>query len=103
MVLNNTGLRVCVFVCVCCVCVCVSLCVSVCVCVCVCVCGCVVWCVCVSMCVCVSGAPEWLEKISSSERDIGGDYIMSCLASGKPKPHVHFLKNGRMVSPTSDS
>uniref|UniRef100_A0A673L2A6 Contactin 1 n=1 Tax=Sinocyclocheilus rhinocerous TaxID=307959 RepID=A0A673L2A6_9TELE len=41
-------------------------------------------------------APEWVEKISSSERDIGGDYIMSCLASGKPKPHVHFLKNGRM-------
>uniref|UniRef100_A0A9J8AYM1 Contactin 1 n=1 Tax=Cyprinus carpio carpio TaxID=630221 RepID=A0A9J8AYM1_CYPCA len=45
----------------------------------------------------VEGAPEWVEKISSSERDIGGDYIMSCLASGKPKPHVHFLKNGRMV------
>uniref|UniRef100_A0A8C1SSC3 Contactin 1 n=1 Tax=Cyprinus carpio TaxID=7962 RepID=A0A8C1SSC3_CYPCA len=41
-------------------------------------------------------APEWVEKISSSERDIGSDYIMSCLASGKPKPHVHFLKNGRM-------
>ncbi|XP_059391994.1 contactin-1a-like [Carassius carassius] len=46
----------------------------------------------------VEGAPEWLEKISSSERDIGGDYIMSCLASGKPKPHVHFLKNGRMYA-----
>ncbi|XP_016354902.1 contactin-1a-like, partial [Sinocyclocheilus anshuiensis] len=43
-------------------------------------------------------APEWVEKISSSERDIGGDYIMSCLASGKPKPHVHFLKNGRMYA-----
>uniref|UniRef100_A0A8C1XQY0 Contactin 1 n=1 Tax=Cyprinus carpio TaxID=7962 RepID=A0A8C1XQY0_CYPCA len=46
----------------------------------------------------VEGAPEWVEKISSSERDIGGDYIMSCLASGKPKPHVHFLKNGRMYA-----
>ncbi|XP_052454316.1 contactin-1a [Carassius gibelio] len=46
----------------------------------------------------VEGAPEWLEKISSSERDIGGDYIMSCQASGKPKPHVHFLKNGRMYA-----
>ncbi|XP_067293393.1 contactin-1a [Pseudorasbora parva] len=44
----------------------------------------------------VEGAPEWVEKISSSERDIGGDYNMSCVASGKPKPHVHFLKNGRM-------
>uniref|UniRef100_A0A671RTN3 Contactin-1a-like n=1 Tax=Sinocyclocheilus anshuiensis TaxID=1608454 RepID=A0A671RTN3_9TELE len=46
----------------------------------------------------VEGAPKWVEKISSSERDIGGDYIMSCLASGKPKPHVHFLKNGRMYA-----
>ncbi|XP_043084508.1 contactin-1a [Puntigrus tetrazona] len=46
----------------------------------------------------VEGAPEWEEKISSSERDIGGDYIMSCLAGGKPKPHVHFLKNGRMYA-----
>ncbi|XP_059401688.1 contactin-1a-like [Carassius carassius] len=46
----------------------------------------------------VEGAPEWVEKISSAERDIGGDYIMSCLASGKPKPHVHFLKNGRMYA-----
>ncbi|XP_056091364.1 contactin-1a [Rhinichthys klamathensis goyatoka] len=44
----------------------------------------------------VEGAPEWVEKIRSSERDIGGDYIMSCVSSGKPKPHVHFLKNGRM-------
>uniref|UniRef100_A0A8C1KJ85 Contactin 1 n=1 Tax=Cyprinus carpio TaxID=7962 RepID=A0A8C1KJ85_CYPCA len=44
----------------------------------------------------IAEPPEWVEKISSSERDIGGDYIMSCLASGKPKPHVHFLKNGRM-------
>lgn len=44
----------------------------------------------------VEGAPDWLEQISSSEVDIGGDYIMSCQASGKPKPHVHFLKNGHM-------
>lgn len=46
----------------------------------------------------VEGAPEWLEQIRSSERDIGGDYIMSCVSSGKPKPHVHFLKNGRMYA-----
>ncbi|XP_051546220.1 contactin-1a-like isoform X1 [Myxocyprinus asiaticus] len=46
----------------------------------------------------VEGAPEWIEKITSSERDINSDYIMSCLASGKPKPHVHFLKNGRTFS-----
>ncbi|XDV53632.1 hypothetical protein PO909_022082 [Leuciscus waleckii] len=46
----------------------------------------------------VEGAPEWVEKIRSSERDIGGDYIMSCVSSGKPKPHVHFLKNGQMYA-----
>ncbi|KAA0724708.1 Contactin-1a F3/F11/contactin [Triplophysa tibetana] len=45
----------------------------------------------------VEGAPEWVEKISSSERDIGGDYIMSCVVNGKPKPHVHFLKNGQKL------
>lgn len=45
----------------------------------------------------VEGAPEWVEKISSSERDIGGHYIMSCVANGKPKPHAHFLKNGQKL------
>lgn len=45
----------------------------------------------------VEGAPEWVEKIESSERDIGGNYIMSCVANGKPKPHVHFLKNGQKL------
>ncbi|XP_007244394.3 contactin-1a [Astyanax mexicanus] len=44
----------------------------------------------------VEASPEWVEHISSSERDIGSDYTMSCLASGKPKPHVRFLKNGQM-------
>uniref|UniRef100_A0A674F8F6 Contactin 1 n=1 Tax=Salmo trutta TaxID=8032 RepID=A0A674F8F6_SALTR len=38
--------------------------------------------------------PEWTESISSTERDISSDYTMSCEASGKPKPHVHWLKNG---------
>ncbi|XP_066523401.1 contactin-1a [Hoplias malabaricus] len=44
----------------------------------------------------VEASPEWVEHINSSERDIGSDYTMSCLASGKPKPHVRFLKNGQM-------
>ncbi|KAB5565801.1 hypothetical protein PHYPO_G00245680 [Pangasianodon hypophthalmus] len=44
----------------------------------------------------VEAAPEWVEHISSSERDIGSDYTMSCVASGKPKPRVHFLKDGQM-------
>uniref|UniRef100_A0A8C7FG75 Contactin 1 n=1 Tax=Oncorhynchus kisutch TaxID=8019 RepID=A0A8C7FG75_ONCKI len=42
----------------------------------------------------VEAFPEWTESISSTERDISSDYTMSCEASGKPKPHVHWLKNG---------
>ncbi|KAK2834771.1 hypothetical protein Q7C36_015472 [Tachysurus vachellii] len=44
----------------------------------------------------VEAVPEWVKHISSSERDIGIDYTMSCVASGKPKPHVYFMKNGQM-------
>ncbi|KAI4877290.1 hypothetical protein NFI96_011836, partial [Prochilodus magdalenae] len=46
----------------------------------------------------VEASPVWVEHISSSERDIGSDYTMSCLASGKPKPHIHFLKDGEMYA-----
>uniref|UniRef100_A0AAR2JBK2 Contactin 1 n=1 Tax=Pygocentrus nattereri TaxID=42514 RepID=A0AAR2JBK2_PYGNA len=44
----------------------------------------------------LTAPPEWVEHISSSEKGIGSDYTMSCLASGKPKPQIHFLKNGQM-------
>uniref|UniRef100_A0AAY4DVU5 Contactin 1 n=1 Tax=Denticeps clupeoides TaxID=299321 RepID=A0AAY4DVU5_9TELE len=46
----------------------------------------------------VEASPQWLEDISSTEKNIGSAYTMSCLASGKPKPHVHWLKNGQSVS-----
>lgn len=42
----------------------------------------------------VEAFPEWLEHINSTEKDINSDYTMSCMASGKPKPHVRWLKNG---------
>ncbi|XP_062403149.1 contactin-1a isoform X2 [Sardina pilchardus] len=42
----------------------------------------------------VEAAPEWVEHIVSAERDIGSSYTMSCEASGKPKPHIHWMKNG---------
>ncbi|CAL8261056.1 unnamed protein product [Merluccius merluccius] len=42
----------------------------------------------------VEAFPEWLEYINSTERDINSDYTMSCVASGKPRPHVRWLKNG---------
>lgn len=49
---------------------------------------------------CVAAFPEWLEHINSTERDISSDYTMSCVASGKPRPHVRWLKNGHLVSST---
>uniref|UniRef100_A0A8C9WDZ6 Contactin 1 n=1 Tax=Scleropages formosus TaxID=113540 RepID=A0A8C9WDZ6_SCLFO len=45
----------------------------------------------------VDAYPEWVEHFSSREADIGSNLTMSCLASGKPKPHVRWLKNGVLV------
>ncbi|XP_012697891.1 contactin-1a [Clupea harengus] len=42
----------------------------------------------------VEAAPEWVEHIISGEQDIGSSYTMPCEASGKPKPHIRWLKNG---------
>ncbi|XP_008304414.1 contactin-1a-like isoform X3 [Stegastes partitus] len=45
----------------------------------------------------VEAFPEWEEHISSTEKDLNSDYTMSCTASGKPKPHIRWLKNGKPV------
>ncbi|XP_074488436.1 contactin-1a [Sebastes fasciatus] len=42
----------------------------------------------------VEAFPEWVEHISSTEKDLGRDYTMSCIASGKPEPRIRWLKNG---------
>ncbi|XP_019934949.1 contactin-1a-like [Paralichthys olivaceus] len=42
----------------------------------------------------VEAFPEWVEHISSTEKDLNSEYTMSCEASGKPKPHIRWLKNG---------
>lgn len=42
--------------------------------------------------------PEWVEHISSAEKDLGSDHTMSCVASGKPQPHIQWLKNGELVT-----
>ncbi|XP_068458470.1 contactin-1a-like isoform X2 [Clinocottus analis] len=44
----------------------------------------------------VEAFPEWVEHISSTEKDLGRDYTMSCVASGKPEPRIRWLKNGQL-------
>ncbi|KAK7891436.1 hypothetical protein WMY93_023399 [Mugilogobius chulae] len=43
----------------------------------------------------VQAVPQWVEHINSTEKGLGSEHSMSCVASGKPKPHIHWLKNGR--------
>uniref|UniRef100_A0A665X6Y1 Contactin-1a-like n=1 Tax=Echeneis naucrates TaxID=173247 RepID=A0A665X6Y1_ECHNA len=42
----------------------------------------------------VEAFPEWVQHISSVEKDLGSEYTMTCVASGKPKPRIRWLKNG---------
>ncbi|XP_067356392.1 contactin-1a isoform X2 [Channa argus] len=43
----------------------------------------------------IEAFPEWVEHISSTEKDLGSEYTMSCVASGEPKPHIRWLKNAQ--------
>lgn len=43
----------------------------------------------------VEAVPEWVEYINSTEKGLGSEHTMSCVASGKPKPHIRWLKNGK--------
>ncbi|KAI3371148.1 hypothetical protein L3Q82_023779, partial [Scortum barcoo] len=45
----------------------------------------------------VEAFPEWVEHIRSAEKDLSSDYTMSCIASGKPKPRIRWLKNGELL------
>nr|XP_061826414.1 contactin-1a-like isoform X3 [Nerophis lumbriciformis] len=42
----------------------------------------------------VEAFPEWVERIRSTEKDLGSDYTMSCSARGKPEPRIRWMKNG---------
>ncbi|XP_068132653.1 contactin-1 [Hyperolius riggenbachi] len=42
----------------------------------------------------VQAAPEWVEHINDTERDIGSDLHWPCIAKGKPAPTIRWLKNG---------
>lgn len=43
----------------------------------------------------VEAVPEWVEYINTTEKGLGSEHSMSCVASGKPKPHIRWLKNGK--------
>ncbi|XP_074533175.1 contactin-1a [Halichoeres trimaculatus] len=45
----------------------------------------------------VEAYPEWIEQISSIEKNLNSEYTMSCTASGKPKPRIRWLKNGELT------
>uniref|UniRef100_A0AAV2L3E5 Contactin 1 n=1 Tax=Knipowitschia caucasica TaxID=637954 RepID=A0AAV2L3E5_KNICA len=43
----------------------------------------------------VEAVPQWVEYINNTEKGLGSEHSMSCVASGKPKPHIRWLKNGK--------
>lgn len=54
-----------------------------------------------SDCVCVivsSGAPEWAEHINDTEKDVGSELTLRCVAVGKPLPWIRWLKDGYSVN-----
>lgn len=45
-----------------------------------------------------SGPPEWAEHINDTERDVGSELTMRCVAVGKPIPWIRWLKDGYSVN-----
>ncbi|KAM9759171.1 contactin-2 isoform 1-T4 [Menidia menidia] len=46
----------------------------------------------------VQAQPEWLQVMSDSEVEISSELHWSCLAAGKPRPSVRWLRNGQPIS-----
>uniref|UniRef100_A0A673HSV7 Contactin-1a-like n=1 Tax=Sinocyclocheilus rhinocerous TaxID=307959 RepID=A0A673HSV7_9TELE len=42
----------------------------------------------------VEGAPEWAEHINDTEKDVGSELTLRCVAVGKPLPWIRWLKDG---------
>lgn len=42
--------------------------------------------------------PDWLDVITDTEADIGSDLRWSCVASGKPRPAVRWLRDGQPLA-----
>uniref|UniRef100_A0A674DWT0 Contactin 1b n=1 Tax=Salmo trutta TaxID=8032 RepID=A0A674DWT0_SALTR len=45
----------------------------------------------------VEAAPEWAVTINNTQKDIGSEHTMSCVANGKPVPYIRWLKDGYSV------
>ncbi|XP_039971428.1 contactin-2 [Xiphias gladius] len=46
----------------------------------------------------VQAQPEWLQVMSDSEVEISSELHWSCIAAGKPRPSVRWLRNGQPLS-----
>ncbi|XP_072281001.1 contactin-2 [Pyxicephalus adspersus] len=46
----------------------------------------------------VQAQPEWLQIISDTEAKIGSDLLWNCAASGKPRPTIRWLRNGKPLA-----
>ncbi|CAL8238448.1 unnamed protein product, partial [Lota lota] len=42
--------------------------------------------------------PEWLQVMSDSEVEISSELHWSCMAAGKPRPSIRWLRNGQPLS-----
>ncbi|XP_056460222.1 contactin-2 [Gadus chalcogrammus] len=46
----------------------------------------------------VQAQPEWLQVMSDSEVEISSELHWSCVAAGKPRPSIRWLRNGQPLS-----
>ncbi|XP_031133102.1 contactin-2 [Sander lucioperca] len=46
----------------------------------------------------VQAQPEWLQVMSDSEVEISSELVWSCVAAGKPRPSVRWLRNGQPLN-----
>uniref|UniRef100_H3CKT9 Contactin-3 n=1 Tax=Tetraodon nigroviridis TaxID=99883 RepID=H3CKT9_TETNG len=45
----------------------------------------------------VQAQPQWLQVMSDSEVEISSELIWSCIAAGKPRPSIRWLRNGQPI------
>lgn len=54
-------------------------------------------------CPCLPAAPpEFVQWPQSVSRPTGGSAVFSCTATGVPEPHLIWLKNGKLLTPSGN-